>query len=76
MLCETYYIMGQIRARQKLPEEAYSLMQKAMALAEMTSNSYYLVQIRIDLSKLFYDQNRLIEASNITASLSSWIIRR
>ena len=65
MLCETYYIMGQIRARQKLPEEAYSLMQKAMALAEMTSNSYYLVQIRIDLSKLFYDQNRLIEASNI-----------
>ncbi|MCX7773117.1 MAG: diguanylate cyclase [Clostridia bacterium] len=51
MLCESHYIMGQIRAKQESSQEAYFFLQKALDYAVKTNNDYYLVQIRIDISK-------------------------
>lgn len=53
ILCESYYILGEIRTSQKKYSEANEYFLKALALAEETSNDYYLVQIRINLSKLY-----------------------
>ncbi len=62
VLCESYYILGQVRMHQNELDEASTLMLKALNLAEKTTNDYYLVQIRIDMSKLLLSQNLLDEA--------------
>ncbi len=62
VLCECYYILGQVRMRQKELDEAHTHLLNALDLAEKTSNNFYLVQIRIDLSKLLTEKELLEEA--------------
>lgn len=62
VLCESYYIMGEIRTDQKDLTEAKEYYLKALALAEEINNSYYLVQIRMNLSKIYCENNSLDEA--------------
>ena len=65
MLCESYYIMGEIRTGQKNLAEAKEYFLKALALAEEMNNSYYLVQIRMNLSKIYCESNAYDEAFRI-----------
>lgn len=65
MLCESYYILGEIRTGQKNIAEAKESFLKALALAEETNNSYYLVQIRMNLSKIYCESNSYGEAFSI-----------
>lgn len=65
MLCESTYILGQVNAYQNRPDEARSLLQRALELAEKTANDYYMVQIRVDLSKLLFGQGEMEEASEM-----------
>ncbi len=65
MLCESYYILGQVTLYLKRSDEAHSLFLSALDLAEKTSNDYYKVQIRIDLSRLLCEKNDLEEASEM-----------
>ncbi|MGI6084299.1 MAG: diguanylate cyclase domain-containing protein [Acetivibrionales bacterium] len=83
MLCESYYIMGEIRAGQKNLAEAKEYLLKALALANETNNSYYLVQIRISLSKLYceiksYDTayQTILDAYNFAMKLDYPMLKR
>lgn len=62
MLCESHYILGQISIQKNQFEEGKNFFLKALEMAERTSNDFYLVQIRIDLSMLYCQQNMLNEA--------------
>jgi|GEM_PF-881699 diguanylate cyclase (GGDEF)-like protein len=62
VLCESHYIMGEIRASQKKLSEARQYFLKALTLAKEINNSYYLVQIRVNLSKIYCENNSLDEA--------------
>lgn len=56
MLCESYYVLGQIKHSQKLLDEAYNMLIKAQFLAETVNSSFYQVQIRINLSLIFSEK--------------------
>lgn len=53
IICESYYTLGEICLSQDETEQAKELMLKALSLARELSSDYYLVQIPIDLSKLY-----------------------
>lgn len=83
ILCESYYILGKIRINQNKLHEARDLFMKALALAEETSNDYYLVQIRIDLSKLYcsykyYKEaySTILDAYNFVMKLDYPVLKR
>lgn len=83
MLCESYYIMGEIRIGQKKVTEAREYLLKALALANETNNSYYLVQIRMSLSKLYCENNSydtayqtILDAYNYAMKLDYPILKR
>lgn len=83
ILCESYYILGQILIDQKKPHEANTILFKALALAERTCNDFYLVQIRIDISKLYCEQKHLDkafatiqEAYNLALQLDYPVLKR
>lgn len=83
ILCESYYILGEIKISENKPEDAKGFLLKALALAEETSNHYYLVQIRIDLSKLYcscknYEEayNTILEAYNFIIKLDYPVLKR
>lgn len=57
ILCESYYLLGEIKTCQKRYTEADEYFMKALALAEETSNDYYIVQIRSNLSKLYCEMH-------------------
>lgn len=83
ILCECYYILGKIRIGQNSMQEARDLLLKALTLALETSNDYYLVQIRIDLSKLYcenkyYDEafDTILEAYNFVMKLDYPVLKR
>ncbi len=83
ILCESYYLLGEIRISQKRSNEAKDYLIKALALAEETKNDYYLVQIRIDLSKLYcsnknYDEafDTILDAYNFAMKLDYPALKR
>lgn len=83
MLCESYYIMGEIRASQKNLSEAKEYYLRALALANETNNSYYLVQIRMKLSKLYCENNSydaafqtILSAYNFAMKLDYPVLKR
>lgn len=83
IMCESYYILGKIRLSQNKVQAARHFFLKALALAEETSNDYYLAQIRIDLGKLycsnkFYEEayNTILEAYNFVMKHDYPILKR
>lgn len=83
ILCESYYILGEIGISKNRPQEAKEYLLKALTLAEETTNDYYLVQIRIDLSKLYcsnkyYDEayNTILDAYNFAMKLDYPVLKR
>jgi diguanylate cyclase (GGDEF)-like protein len=75
IICESYYILGRIRLSQNMFQEARDLFLKALALAQETLNDYYLVQIRIDLSKLYLSSNSYDEAYNTILDAYNYVIK-
>jgi diguanylate cyclase (GGDEF)-like protein len=65
IICESYYILGQVTRFLKYDDQAYSLYTTALDLADESGNDYYRVQIRIELSKLLCAQNDLDNASEM-----------
>ncbi|NLU53234.1 MAG: GGDEF domain-containing protein [Clostridiaceae bacterium] len=83
ILCEANYILGQIRTTQKRLDEARSLLLCALNLAEKTLNDYYMVQIRIDLAKLYCELNNpdiafatIKDAYNLAFQLDNPVLKR
>ncbi len=75
MLCESYYILGEIRTGQKRLTEAKEFFLKALTLAEETNNSYYLVQIRMDLSKIYCESDSYDEAFDVILSAYNFAMK-
>lgn len=64
ILCECYYILGLIRAGQNRQDEAMDFLKTALGLAGKINSDFYAVQIRIDISKLYCEKNRMDDALN------------
>lgn len=62
MLCESLYIHGMIHKDKNELDEAYECYIKALSIAEKIKTSFYLVQIRINLSLLFAEKKVLNDA--------------
>lgn len=55
IVCESYYILAEIRASQKNNTEANDYYLKSLSIAEQISNNYYIALIYSKLSKLYAD---------------------